>query len=233
MNAKVSIIIPFYNCPYINKAIDSALHQTYPNIEIIVVNDGSTKHQLNLHRLRKIKSFRYIEKGNGGTASALNMGIRNATGEYVAWLSSDDVLNKRKVEKQVMFMMQRKFHVSHTNFSIINKHGLTTHPKAGISYTNRRLFVRNLLKSCFINGSTVMFKKDIFHHVGYFDEQIRYAHDYDLWLRIASHYPFGYIDQPLTKYRVHRQMGSLKNTQAQITEAQLIRMKYEPLLKNI
>ncbi|MGO4274414.1 glycosyltransferase family 2 protein, partial [Paenibacillus sp. TAF58] len=80
MQPKVSIIIPFYNCPYIDQAIASAIGQTYANVEIIVVDDGSTIHA------DKIGPFKdrvyYLGKANGGTASALNHGIRYASGEY-------------------------------------------------------------------------------------------------------------------------------------------------------
>ncbi|WP_394514565.1 glycosyltransferase family A protein [Priestia aryabhattai] len=86
---KVSIIIPFYNCSYIDQAIQSALNQTYQDIEIIVVNDGSSK--FNEKITPYLDRILYIEKENGGTASALNLGIKNATGEYFAWLSSDDI----------------------------------------------------------------------------------------------------------------------------------------------
>lgn len=99
---KVSIIIPFYNCQYVEKAIESALNQTYQNIEVIVVDDGSTKY---IERITPyLDSIHYIQKKNGGTASALNTGIRYATGEYFAWLSSDDLFKPDKISKQLKFM---------------------------------------------------------------------------------------------------------------------------------
>ncbi|MGA5688825.1 glycosyltransferase family A protein [Cytobacillus pseudoceanisediminis] len=92
----VSIIIPFYNCKYVQRAIYSALKQTYRNIEVIVVNDGSTAH---LPMIKPLKdNIIYIRKKNGGIASALNEGIRNSTGEYIVWLSSDDLFINTKVE---------------------------------------------------------------------------------------------------------------------------------------
>ncbi|SDI12772.1 glycosyltransferase [Alteribacillus bidgolensis] len=232
MNIKVSIIIPFYNCPFIGQAIYSALNQTYSNIEVIVVNDGSTIHQSNIHKIRKMKPFRYFEKRNGGAASALNMGIKNATGKYIAWLSSDDLFERSKIEKQVLFMQQRNLSISHTNYSIINKAGSITNPRAGTSYAHRKIFSKNLLKTCFINGCTVMMRADIFKKIGFFDEKLIYAHDYDFWLRAVQYYTFGYINQPLTRYRYHEGMGSVKNNTALVQEANRIRTKYSPIIKN-
>lgn len=84
MEPKVSIVIPFYNCAYIEQAVHSAIHQTYPHIEVIVVDDGSTEH---VERLQPfMDSIRYIRKENGGTATALNEGIKHATGDYFVWL---------------------------------------------------------------------------------------------------------------------------------------------------
>ena len=99
MNNKVSIIIPVYNGEnYIREAIDSALSQTYKNIEIIVVNDGSKD---NTDEICKSygKKIKYIKKENGGVATALNTGIKAAKGQYIAWLSHDDLYKENRIEK--------------------------------------------------------------------------------------------------------------------------------------
>ena len=90
---KVSVIIPVYNgSNYLSDAINSALSQTYSNLEIIIVNDGSSDNgktkEIALSYGNKIK---YIEKENGGVSSALNTGIKNMTGEYFSWISHDDI----------------------------------------------------------------------------------------------------------------------------------------------
>ncbi|GJM76095.1 hypothetical protein HMSSN036_83110 [Paenibacillus macerans] len=94
MTPTVSVIIPFYNCPYVEQAVQSALNQTYRPLEVIVVDDGSTSHAERLAPYRP--HIHYLGKANGGTASALNHGIRHASGEYIAWLSSDDVFIRTK-----------------------------------------------------------------------------------------------------------------------------------------
>ena len=99
----VSIVIPVYNgSNFLQQAIDSALNQTYKNIEIIVVNDGSrddgATEQIALSYGDKI---RYFSKENGGVSTALNMGIANMKGEYFSWLSHDDMYKPEKIEKQI------------------------------------------------------------------------------------------------------------------------------------
>ena len=111
MNPKVSIIIPVYNgANYVKEAIDSALSQTYDNIEIIVVNDGSND---NGETEKIIFSYqdkvKYISKKNGGVSSALNAGIRAMTGEYFSWLSHDDMYSPEKVSSQIALLKKYQF----------------------------------------------------------------------------------------------------------------------------
>ena len=107
-NPKVSIIIPVYNgSDYMREAIDSALSQTYDNIEIIVVNDGSKDNgESERIALTYGDKIRYIYKENGGVSTALNEGIRHMSGEYFSWLSHDDVYTPDKIKKSVLALSQ-------------------------------------------------------------------------------------------------------------------------------
>lgn len=100
---QVSIIIPVYNgSNYMREAIDSAMNQTYTNIEVIVVNDGSNDNGRTDEIARSYGTrIRYFTKENGGVSSALNLGIQNMRGEYFSWLSHDDVYTPNKVEDEV------------------------------------------------------------------------------------------------------------------------------------
>ena len=104
----VSIVIPAYNASnYLAKAIDSALAQTYPNVEIIVVNDGSKDDGATERiALSYGKKIRYLYKKNGGSSSALNLGIANMTGEWFSWLSHDDLYEPNKLEKQIAYIQK-------------------------------------------------------------------------------------------------------------------------------
>ena len=102
----ISIVIPAYNASnYLAEAIDSALAQTYPNVEIIVVNDGSRDDGATERvALSYGNRIRYFCKENGGSSSAINMGIANMTGEWFSWLSHDDLYVPEKLEKQVAYI---------------------------------------------------------------------------------------------------------------------------------
>ncbi len=225
---KVSVVIPFYNCAYVNQAIESALNQSYPHIEVIVVNDGSTRHVEKItpyvHRIR------YIEKANGGTASALNAGIRNASGTYFAWLSSDDFYDRHKIASQIAFMQSASAFASHTAFYFIDAHNRIRRPTPYTVFGNRIDFFEQMKHGCLINGSTVMLSMDVFDHAGLFDESLRYAHDYEFWLRVLMRYDFLYMPQPLLYYRVHSEMGSGKFAPQLARETLLVRQKYQNMV---
>ena len=103
---KISIVIPAYNASnYLAQAIDSALAQTYPNTEILVINDGSRDDgATETVALSYGEKIRYFSKENGGSSSALNMGIANMTGEWFSWLSHDDLYVPHKLEKQIQYI---------------------------------------------------------------------------------------------------------------------------------
>ena len=204
----VSIVIPFYNCAYVQHAIESALNQSYPNVEVIVVNDGSTRHA------EKIRPYFgrivYLEKPNGGTGSALNAGIAHASGHYFTWLSSDDVYDREKVAKQVAFMRKNGATVSYGAYYSIDSNHNRIGGKIGISYPNKLQFVKTMQRGCFINGCTVMLEMSVFKEVGLFNEALKYTQDYDLWMRVLQKHDFYYMDEPLVHYRVHEEMGTKK-----------------------
>lgn len=210
MRPLVTIVIPFFNDPYVDQAVRSALSQTYSPLEIIVVDDGSTSCAERLAPYRS--QIYYLGKANGGTASALNHGIRHASGEYVAWLSSDDLFYPEKISRQVQFMLEHHAFISHTNFNVINASSHISVFRAGVSFTNILDFYRIFMNGNPVNGCTVMMKKELFLHVGLFNEGLPYTHDLDLWGRIIqAGFPFPYLDEPLVGYRQHEGMGTIRH----------------------
>jgi teichuronic acid biosynthesis glycosyltransferase TuaG len=229
--SKVSIIIPFYNCPYIDQAIESALNQTYTNIEVIVVNDGSTQY------MEKITPFlnriRYIEKENGGTASALNLGIKNATGDYFSWLSSDDLFHRDKIFKQLNFMKEKNAYFSYTNYSLIDAYNYGSPEMAGMHFADKIALLHYLRTSNPINGCTVMMKMVVFSIIGLFNEQLKFTQDYDFWLRTVQNYEIYYLHEPLVKYRIHSQMGTQRFSELLVNEVQILRGSYDHTLMEL
>lgn len=222
---KVSIVIPFYNSPYIDHALASALGQTYSNLEIIVVDDGSTLYTDKIAPYRRY--IRYIRKENGGTATALNTGIRHATGDYISWLSSDDEFTPDKTIKQVRFMQERGEMISHGAFIYMNERNEAISEPIRTTFANETEFYKTMREWCPINGCTIMIDRRVFDEIGLFDESLPYAHDYELWLRALPHYHFGYLNDPIVRYRVHSEMGTKRHERAIQKEVFVIQEKYK------
>jgi glycosyltransferase involved in cell wall biosynthesis len=221
---KVSVVIPFYNCPYVDRAIRSVLNQSYPNVEVIVVNDGSTQHAEKVFPY--LDRIVYVEKENGGTATALNAGIRRATGAYFAWLSSDDMYHPVKLMKQYQYLQHVNGSFCYTAYHHVDPHDRVVSNAIRVHFLSRVDMMRTLLNVCFINGSSVLMHMSAFQQVGLFDETLLYAHDYDMWLRMLPHYELSYLDEPLLMYRVHENMGTKKYAEAAQKEAQLVQERH-------
>ena len=199
---KVSVIIPAYNKAELTvKTVESVLGQTYNNIEIVVVDDGSTDdtRQSLLPYSHKIK---YIYKENGGACRARNMGIRSATGEYVALLDCDDIYLPKKIEKCVDYL-ERKLDIGfvYTPACFIDANGARIKRYPRFARRSSGYIARKLLRKNFICNSTVVVRRGCFKKAGYFDESIFTSADWDMWLRLSEYYKAGYIDEPLTLYR--------------------------------
>lgn len=207
----VSIIIPVYNGEkYLKEAIDSALNQTYKNIEVIVVNDGSTDRSGEIAKSYSSR-IRYFEKQNGGVASALNLGIDKMRGYYFSWLSHDDKYYPNKIEKQVDFA--KKFDdetIVISNWTIINADGEFIENK----YIDSRL---EKLPTCFLafdrktwlNGCAMLIPRTIFEKYGNFNEELPSTQDYDMWFKISRKIKFRILKQHLLYSRAHPEQGSL------------------------
>ncbi|WP_238652304.1 glycosyltransferase family 2 protein [Paenibacillus piscarius] len=225
MKPRVSVVIPFYNCPYIEQALQSALAQSWQPHEIIVVDDGSTMHSERITPY--LPYINYLGKANGGTASALNHGIAHASGDYVVWLSSDDMFYRDKINNQVLFMEQNRLLISYTNFNYINGSSQLTELNAAAVFPSQLDYLRCFLYGNPINGCTVMFKREVFGAIGMFDEALPYTHDYDLWYRaILNGYPPVMLNQSLTAYRRHEGMGTLRHYDVIMAEAAATSARY-------
>lgn len=213
-NPMVSIIIPVYNgANYLAEAIDSALAQTYKNIEIIVVNDGSTDDGATERvALSYGDKIRYFHKVNGGVSSALNLGICEMRGEYFSWLSHDDMYAPEKVETQVKLIETDKDIVLCSGGLVDeNANPIFCHRRTlDMVLTGTELF-EQVLKQYGLNGLGFLVPKHVFDKAGLFDESMRYLQDLDMWLRMMWYdYRFICHSDLLVMTRVHRKQ--LTNT---------------------
>jgi len=203
MNSLVSIVIPTHNrCDLLIRAVRSACSQTYGNIEIIVVSDGSKDNtDSEMKRLAgtdsRIKYYSY-ETSKGGNY-ARNLGIKAAKGEYVAFLDDDDVWHSSKIELQMqMFNNDENIGLVCTAFYAIYE---------GENY--KTLYIppapydssyRILIENCIGSTTTVMVKKHLLEKVNMFDENLKAQQDYDLWIRLCQITKIGVVRTPCVDY---------------------------------
>ena len=210
-----SIIIPVYNGEkYILEAVISALNQTIP-CEVIVVNDGSTDKTHDL--LCGVPNITYLIKPNGGTASALNIGIRNSNGNWIHWLSADDVLLPDAVEKMlkdISFTPNQKNYIYYSNYDIIDENGVIIgefiEPLHRNFSTKEERF-KELLGNFYGNGSTSMIHKSVFQNIGYFDETLQHSEDFDFWLKAMKNgMDLKHVPVKTLRYRRHPEQLTVK-----------------------
>jgi hypothetical protein len=227
---KVSIVIPAYNASnYLEESINSALEQTYQNIEVIVINDGSNDNGKTSKIAQRYKSrIKYYGKENGGSSSALNYGIREMTGEWFSWLSHDDLYAPNKIEKQVELIssINEKSdllwkHVVFTACELIDAEGKRIR-KSNYSKELKKMNVINSLKDNALliadqmrefnfHGCGCLVNRKIFETIGDFDENLKLLNDVDMWFRIYSNdFSIHYVPEPLVKGRIHSKQQSSK-----------------------
>lgn len=212
----VSIIIPVYNgSNYMREAIDSALAQTYRNIEIIVVNDGS-KDDGATETIAKSygDSIRYFSKENGGCASALNLGIANMKGDYFSWLSHDDKYFPEKIERQinVLSSLKEKDTIIYGGYEVIDPKSVPLYkvrPDTVLPAEKLDISLLPLLRGL-IHGCTLLIPQKYFHEIGIFDESLPSTQDYALWFEFFRAAPLHFDAQILVQSRVHPDQGTHK-----------------------
>jgi len=202
---KVSVNIPVFNDEkYIGRTLESVLVQTFKDIEIIVVDDGSIDRTAEIVRGFKDVRIKYYYQGNAGIGAARNAAISKSTGEYIAFLDHDDLWLSEKLEKQMaLFEKKPAPGLVFSDAMLFNEKGDLYNMYAGRKPPRGMVF-RDLLVDYFISIATVVVRRDVLEDIGLFPPHMMMAEEYDLFLRIAYKYPFDYVDEPLAKYRVHR-----------------------------
>ncbi len=211
----VSVIIPFYNAEkYITQSIESVLNQTHPDWELILINDGSTDNSKNIVKqyLNEAK-LKYFEQINKGQASARNLGVKNASGELIAFLDADDIWMPNKLETQIPLLTD-SVDLVFSNAQIIDQEGKPTgdylNPGCGF-FCGFGAFDYLIKGQYFVPTLTVICRKSKIYEVGFFDENdaIRNAEDFDLWSRMLLNGVQFYGTYASTAYyRIHPDQSS-------------------------
>ena len=207
----VSVVIPTFNYGrFVGDAVESALGQTYPHLEVIVVDDGSTDDTQRI--LKRFKSrIRYVYQNNRGLSAARNTGVRLANGDWVALLDADDRWHPHKTEVQLAAGQ------SIADVGLIGS--LPTAllpPELDAAPSIRVLAVRDFLLSIRTGPSGTLIRRKCFDAVGLFDESLKSVEDRDMWLRIAARFPAVQISSPCWWYRPHE--GQMSRGAARMLE---------------
>lgn len=210
-----SILVPSYNqCQYLGEALDSLINQTNPDWEAIIVNDGSTDQTAELLRNYENKEPRFtvVEQGNQGVGSALNRALSEAKGDWICWLSSDDIFKIDKLEIHQEWINNHLdcnfFFSSYYQLFDVRKKVVDLTRTLELSIPKREWQVIEMLRSNYIAGNTICINRKAWLEVGFFDPSLKYAQDYDMWLRLLQKYPAIFIPYPTYFQRIHEAQGS-------------------------
>ncbi len=205
-NPLVSVIIPTYNRPtYLEETIYSVVNQTYINIEIIVVDDGSKSNYAE-QICKKFKNCEYYFKENGGLSSARNYGISKAKGKFIAFLDDDDFWREDKLQKQVKVLVNNPtIDLVHSSASVVDRYGKEIGQIIGAS--QNKIHKRsgnvfwNALGVWVVKSPTPLIRKNVFQLDLMFDETIKVGEDLDFYQRMFYRHKVLYINEPLAFYR--------------------------------
>lgn len=208
---KISVIIPTYNRERtIERAIISVFRQTLPAFEIMVIDDASTDATAEILEEYGDKISVITNESNRGVSYSRNVGIEAASGDWIAFLDSDDRWDKQKLETQ------KVFHDSNPELSISQcdeiwiRNGVRVNPMSKHAKQGGWIF-EACIPRCIVSPSAVIIHKQVLNKIGLFDVHLMACEDYDLWLRIAPHYEIGYLDKKLvTRYGGHEDQLSRK-----------------------
>jgi len=199
----VSVVLATYNgARFLEEAVRSVLDQTFTDLELIVVDDGSTDRTAELvERLSADPRLRYVYQVNGGQPNADNHGIRLSRGRFIAFIDADDVWLREKLERQLArFDADERIGVVYCPTICIDENGREVESWSIQRHSGRvtdRLFVEN-----FVPFSSSIVRRACFERLGGFDEELAQAYDYDLWLRLSTAYEFADCPEPMVRYRV-------------------------------
>lgn len=206
----VTVIIPAYNAgSFLAGAVESVLAQTYRNLDVIIVNDGSTDNTQQVAESFIPRGVRVVNQKNMGVGGVRNTGIKIANGEYIAFLDADDFYLPEKIEKSVRFLQEHpEFDLMYCNMN----HYYEEEPD--VLYQHREPFYsgevfEKLLDGFFGQLDTVLIPKKCFDKVGLYDESSKHSEEWDVHLRLArAGYRFGFLDENLVRIRISKSSWS-------------------------
>ncbi len=249
---KVSVIIPTYNrVEFLKLTLDSVVSQTYRPLEIIVVDDGSPNTET-AELCARYENIKYIRiENSGGPALPRNIGIDNATGQFVAFVDDDDIWLPNKIKEQVdVLEAHKEFDLVHCNCSVIDENGNLTNDVVGkprdasVKHGDVKL---KMIGNWTLMMPTPLLRRSLIDEVGVFNTSIPPAlEDVEFWTRCSFYTKFYYIDKPLANYRIHISNISTSNKnyvdlplylkgvlKIQLLKNRITQKEYKKLLQNV
>jgi hypothetical protein len=206
---KVSIVIPVYNgANYLRTAIDSALAQTYDNVEVLVINDGSNDEgKTDAIAQAYGDRIRYYRKENGGVSSALNLGLSRMTGDYFAWLSHDDAFSENRIEEDIKLLEKTPdAKITFCRKRMIDESGsVIDEPEYPIKEVKNP---RDALVLGGVDFCAMTVHRSCFDVVGFFNENSRTMQDVEMTLRLSRKFNFYHNEKAYVLKRQHAEMGT-------------------------
>ena len=200
----VSVIVPCYNHEnYVTESLNSVFNQTYSNIELIVIDDGSKDNSVGIiMELKKVNDFIFKCQSNIGVCKTLNKAIKMSSGKYVAILASDDYWDKTKIEKQVKLLESKSL----SEFCYTQALEFDSDTGKEIKIFPSKPLTGSILKNVFLRqhvpAGSILFTRNLFDKIEGFDEKLK-EEDWDFVIRSASQTEFSVIKEPLFYYRSH------------------------------
>lgn len=240
---KISIITPSYNqVQFIGKTIESILSQQYPNIEYIIMDGGSTdgtqeilkQYEVKIKKLQRskncnVRSFHWVSENDKGQVDAINKGLRMATGDIVTYINSDDYYTLGAIQNVMRIFRNRRNVDWITGDCIIvdeNGHSIQNSIRIYKKFLRHFLLRTALFIVNPIAQPSTFWRKEMIVKAGYFDEELRYAFDYDFWIRLMKHsLPF-VSNNVFSCFRIHKASKGGKEYVRQFAEEQRVAKRY-------
>jgi|GEM_PF-1149730 len=232
---RISVVIPLFNGKtFIERTLQSVLEQTFNDFEIVIVNDGSTDEgdivAENFLKATNFSNYKMIHSVNKGHAFAANLGAQKATGEFLAFLDADDCFEKEKLKKMYLEINQNpQLDVIFSRFRFIDLNdNLLSRQNLNQVFSSEKFWIQLIEKGNLVYGSNsgVLVRRSKFLKQNGYDESLIACEDWDLWIRLAFDGEFGFINEDLTRIRVHSNNQSKNKTlmlkyQLQVVEKHL------------
>ena len=204
LDNKVSVVIPVFNAAtWVNETIDSILVQTFPVLEILIVDDGSTDGTAGIVQTYDSPVV-YISQEHCGVSAARNRAIATAKGDYIAFIDGDDYWHPQKIEAQIKLLNEKELAWASCETQPFDSNTKTFMNRLAAPMQDGDV-LKPLFMTNFIGSATPIVRRRVFDQIGLFNEshEARIGEDWDMWLRIASVYPLGVVYKRLAFQRLH------------------------------